>query len=209
MDSALSHSRPLGQSLPLAENVWVLSICMLPCRRSSHGDSSPSLRLFALGLRPNKCRLMEPCCLDGSPFSFIDQARGVLLFVLLLTLCRFLLSAALLDISFCFLIFLFFCFSLWRGSFLLLVSRVSFLLSSHFLASVLVSCLRCVHRWSARSSSRVTFSASAVPVVLDLGLCCWHTVCSDNPFSGRAILQSTGSSAYCPVRMAGCPLHSA
>ena len=99
-------SRPLGQSLPLDENVWVLSICMLPCRRSSHGDSSPSLRMFALGLRANKCRLMEPCCLGGSPFSF-DQARGVLLFVLLLTLCRFLLSAALLDISFCFLIFLF------------------------------------------------------------------------------------------------------
>jgi hypothetical protein len=71
---------------------------MLLCRRSSHGDSSPSLRLFALGLRPNKCRLMEPCCLDGSPFSFIDQARGVLLFVLLLKLCSFVLSAALLDI---------------------------------------------------------------------------------------------------------------
>ena len=111
MDSTLSHSRPLGQrqSLPLDENIWVLSICMLPCRRSSHGDSSPSLRMFALGLRANKCRLMEPCCLGGSPFSF-DQARGVLLFVLLLTLCRFLLSAALLDISFCF--------SLWRGSFI-------------------------------------------------------------------------------------------
>ena len=56
---------------------------------------------------------------------------------------------------------------------MLLVSRdvSSFLLSSHFLASVLVSCLRCVHRWSARSSSRVAFSASAVCVVLTLGSC--------------------------------------
>ena len=44
-------------------------------------------------------------------------------------------------------------------------------MSSHFLASVLVSCLRCVHRWSARSSSRVAFSASAVCVVLTLGSC--------------------------------------
>ena len=41
-------------------------------------------------------------------------------------------------------------------------------MSSHFLASVLVSCLRCVHRCSARSSSRVAFSASAVCV------CCTH-----------------------------------
>ena len=80
---------------------------------------------------------------------------------------------------------------------------------SLFLASVLGSCLRCVHRWSARSSSRVTFCASAVPVMLEFGSCCWHSVCSGNHFSGRAILQSTGSSAYCLVRMAGCPLHSA
>ena len=99
MDSTLSHSRPLGQSLlPLDENVWVLSICMLPRRRSSHVDSSPSLRLFALGLRANKFRLVVPFCLGGSPFSFIDPARGVLLFVLLLKLCSFVLSAALLDI---------------------------------------------------------------------------------------------------------------
>ena len=137
MDSTLSHSRPLGQSLPLDENVWVLSICMLPCRRSSHGDSSPSLRMFALGLRANKCRLMEPCCLGGSPFSF-DQARGVLLFVLLLTLCRFLLSAALLDISFCFLIFLFsfaspcggILFCCWCPVFLFSCLLISWLLSS-------------------------------------------------------------------------------
>ena len=99
MDSTLSHSRPLGQSLlPLDENAWVLSICMLPRRRSSHVDSSPSLRLFALGLRANKFRLVVPFCLGGSPFSFIDPARGVLIFVLLLKLCSFVLSAALLDI---------------------------------------------------------------------------------------------------------------
>ena len=30
---------------------------------SSHGDSSLSLRLFALGLRANNRRLLEPCCL--------------------------------------------------------------------------------------------------------------------------------------------------
>ena len=36
---------------------------MLPCRRSSHGDSSLSLRLLALGLRANNRRLLEPCCL--------------------------------------------------------------------------------------------------------------------------------------------------
>ena len=85
MDSTLPRSRPLGQSLPLDENSWSLSICMLLCRRSFHGDGSPSLRLFALGLRANKSRLMEPCCLGGSSFSFIDidQARGVLLFVFL------------------------------------------------------------------------------------------------------------------------------
>ena len=47
----------------------------------------------------------------------------------------------------------------------------SFLLSSHFLASVLVNCPRCAHRWSARSNSRVVFSASAVCVVLTLGSC--------------------------------------
>jgi hypothetical protein len=46
-----------------------------------------------------------------------------------------------------------------------------FLLSSHFLASVLVTCPRCAHHWSARSSSRVAFSASAVCVVLTLGSC--------------------------------------
>ena len=117
---------------------------MLPCRRSSPGDISPSLRLFALGLRANKCRLMEPCCLGGSPFSFIDQGRGVLLFVLLLTLCRFLLSAALLDISFCFLIFLCFLLLLVEGSFLLLVSCdvSSFLLSSLGFCTRVLSALR-------------------------------------------------------------------
>ena len=81
----------------------------------------------------------------------------------------------------------------WRGcsirSFLLAVDSFVFLfsclLNSHFVASVLVACLRCVHRWSARSSPRVTVSASAVPFVLNIGSCCWHTVCTGNPFSGR------------------------
>ena len=45
------------------------------------------------------------------------------------------------------------------------------LFSCLLLASVLVSCLRQVHRWSARSSLRVAFSASAVCVELTLGSC--------------------------------------
>ena len=41
------------------------------------------------------------------------------------------------------------------------------------------------------------------------GSCCWHTVCSGNLFLWEGILQSiTVSSAYCLVRLAGCPLHS-
>ena len=59
---------------------------------------------------------------------------------------------------------------------MIVIPFVSLLLASPFLASVLVSCVRCVHRRSVRSSSRVTVSASAVPVVLNVGLCCWHTV---------------------------------
>ena len=80
MGSTLPRSRPLGQSLPLGEKSWSFSICML-CRRSFHCDGSLSLRLFALGLRANKGRLLGPCCLGGSPSRFIDQSRGVLLFV--------------------------------------------------------------------------------------------------------------------------------
>ena len=46
---------------------------------------------------------------------------------------------------------------------------------------------------------------------------CWslllaYGICSGSPFFGRAssiCLRSTGSSAYCLARMAGCPLHSA
>jgi len=97
---------------------------------------------------------LGPCCLGGSPSRFIDQSRGVLLFVFFTALSG----------SPCFRILLpniliFFCFSLWRGSFFavrLLVSRdvSSFLLSSHFLASVLVTCPRCAHRLSARSSCK-------------------------------------------------------
>ena len=145
--STLPLSRPPGQSLPLGERVFVL--IHLLCRRSFHCAGSPSLRLFALGLRANKVRLLGPCCLGGSPSRFIDH----LLFV-------FFLSALGGSPCFCILlpnILIFFCFSLWRGSFFavrLLVSRgvSSFLLSSHFLASVLVTCPRCAHRWSARSS---------------------------------------------------------
>ena len=85
----------------------------------------------------------------------------------------------------------------------------SCLLISWLLYSCPVCAARCVHRWSARSSSRVAFSASAVCVVLALGSCCWHTVCSGNLFLWEGILQSiTVSSAYCLVRLAGCPLHS-
>ena len=143
MDSTLPRSRPLGQSLPLGENSWSLSICML-CRRSFHGDGSSSLRLFALGLRANKSRLMEPCCLGGSPSRFIDQARGVLLFVFFY--CSQRLS---LIFIFCFLICLFslaspcggvlFCCCCWCH----VTCR---LFSCLLLASVLVSCPRCVHR---------------------------------------------------------------
>merc|ERR1719446_376913 len=99
----------------------------------------------------------------------------------------------------------------WRGSFLLLMSRgvSSFLLSSHFLASVLVTCPRCAHRWSARSSSRVAFSASAVCVVLTLGSCSVLLANSMLRQSWEGNLHSiTVSSAHCLFRLAGCPLHS-
>ena len=47
-----------GQCLPLVNDARIFAICMLPCRRSSHGDISLSLRLFALGLRANNRRLL-------------------------------------------------------------------------------------------------------------------------------------------------------
>ena len=150
--STLPLSRPPGQSLPLGERVFVL--IHLLCRRSFRCDGSPSLRLFALGLRANKVRLLGPCCLGGSTSRFIDQSRGVLLFVFF-----FWLSAALLDFIFCFLILIFlFSFASPCGGVLFFAVRLvsrgvsSFLLSSHFLASVLVTCPRCAHRWSARSN---------------------------------------------------------
>jgi len=185
----------------------ILVLIHLLCRRSFHCDGSPSLRLFALGLRANKVRLLGPCCLGGSPSRFIDH----LLFV-------FFLSA--LGGSPCFRILLpniliFFCFSLWRSSLFavrLLVSRgvSSFLLSSHFLASVLVNCPRCAHRWSARSNSRVAFSASAVCVVLTLGSCSVLLANSMLRQPWEESLHSvTVSSALCLFRLAGCPLHSA
>jgi len=81
---------------------------------------------------------------------------------------------------------------------------ILFYFVSSFVFSFRVFCPRglsalCPSLWSVRSSSRVTVFASAVPVVLNVGLCCWHTVCSGRPFSGRAsiCLRSTGSSAYC------------
>ena len=167
------------------------------CRRSFHCDGSPSLRLFALGLRANEGRLLGPCCLGGSPSRFIDQARGVLLFVF---------SFSLIFI-FCFLIFLF-SFASPCGGVLFLLS--SFLLSSHFLASVLVTCPRCAHCWSARSNSRVAFSASAVCVVLTLGSCSVLLANSMLRQSWEGNLHSiTVSSAHCLFRLAGCPPHSA
>ena len=95
--STFSSSRPK----PTVRREFFVLIHLL-CRRSFRCDGSPSLRLFALGLRANKVRLLGPCCLGGSPSRFIDQSRGVLLFVFFL-----LLSAALLAFVFCFLIFLF------------------------------------------------------------------------------------------------------
>jgi len=179
------------------------------CRRSFHCDGSPSLRLFALGLRANKGRLLGPCCLGGSPSRFIDQARGVLLFVFFY--CSQRLS---LIFIFCFLIFslpIFFCFSLWRGFFFCCWCHVTCrLFSCLLLASVLVSCPRCVHRWSARSSSHVAFSASAVCVVLTLGSCSVLLANSMLRQSLEGNLHSiTVSSAHCLFRLAGCPLHSA
>ena len=84
------------------------------------------------------------------------------------------------------------------------------LFSCLFLASVLVACPRCVHRWSARSSSRVAFSASAVCVVLTLGSCSVLLANSMLRQSWEGNLHSiTVSSAHCLFRLAGCPLHSA
>ena len=130
-----AHYRTFLRHHLLGELCWL-------CRRSSHGDSSPSLRLFALGLRANKCRLIEPCCLGGSPLSFIDQARSVLLFVLLLTICRFLLSAARRDISFCFLIFLF-SFASPCGRVLFCCWSHVFLFSCLLISGLLYSCPVC------------------------------------------------------------------
>ena len=86
---------------------------------------------------------------------------------------------------------------------------------SLFLASVLGSCLRCVHRWSARSSSRVTFSASAVSVVLALGSCsvllAYSMLCSGREFSSprchRRTALSVWQAAHCTVHRGQPPLH--
>ena len=159
------HSSTFSSSRPkptVRREIFVL--IHLLCRRSLHCDGSPSLRLFALGLRANKVRLLWPCCLGGSTSRFVDQSRGVLLFVFFSSQRLSLISY---FASYCNSnILIFFCFSLWRGSCFavrLLVSRgvSSFLLSSHFLVPVLVTCPRCAHRWTVRSNSRVAFSASA------------------------------------------------
>ena len=170
--------------------------------------------MFALGLRANNVRLLGPCCLGGSTSRFVDQSRGVLLSVIF-----FLLSAALLDFIFCFLILIFlilFYFAPFGGVLFfavrLLLSRgvASFLLSSHFLVSVLVTCPRCAHRWTVRSSSRVAFSASAVCVVLTFGSC--SALLADSMLSQpleESLHSVTVSSALCLFRLAVCPLHSA
>ena len=98
------------------------------------------------------------------------------------------------------------------------MSRVSFLLSSHFWAFVLVSCLRCDHRWSARSSLRVTFSTSAILVVLDFGSCCYLLAYSmlwqfffwegNPPVHGghRRTASSVWRAAHCTVHRGQPPL---
>ena len=181
MGSTLPRSRPLGQSLPLGEKSWSLSICML-CRRSFHCDGSLSLRLFVLGLRANKSRLLGPCCLGGSPSRFIDQARGVLLFVF---------SFSLIFI-FCFLICLFSLasgFSLWRGSFLLLMSRdvSSFLLSSLGFCTRVLSALRpsLVRPFEFTCGVLRICSVCCTHAWFVFG--CWQTVCSGNPGRGPSI----------------------
>jgi len=127
-------SRPPGQSATVRREVFVL--IHLLCRRSFRCDGSPSLRLFALGLRANNVRLLGPCCLGGSTSRFIDQSRGVLLSVIF-----FLLSAALLDFIFCFLILIFF--FLYFILLLLLVEGFFFLLLGSWchVACRLFSCL--------------------------------------------------------------------
>ena len=108
--STFSSSRPK----PTVRREFFVLIHLL-CRRSFRCDGSPSLRLFALGLRANKVRLLGPCCLGGSPSRFIDQSRGVLLFVFFLLLSAALLAFVLMLPN----ILIFVCFSLWRVFFLL------------------------------------------------------------------------------------------
>jgi len=83
-------------------------------------------------------------------------------------------------------------------------------------SSVLVACLRCVHRWSVRSSPRVTVSASAVPVVFNIGSCCWHTVymlwqsffweSASSPRGHRRTASSVWRAAHCTVHRGQPPL---
>ena len=81
-------SPPLG-SASLASRPGVALTEDLIRRKAEHNDGMlSSLEEIALhqldidrGLRANKVRLLGPCCLGGSPSRFIDQSRGVLLFV--------------------------------------------------------------------------------------------------------------------------------
>ena len=169
------------------------------CRRSFRDDGSPSLRLFVLGLRANKSRLLGPCCLGGSPSSFRSQGPTLRFFVLL--------SAALLDIHILLPnILIFFCFSLWRGSFFAVVFSLvfSWLLYSCpvCVASIAVPPVR-VHVWRSPH-------LQCVCVVLTLGSCSVLLANSMLRQPWEENLHSiTVASALCLFRLAGCPLHSA
>ena len=189
----------------------ILVLIHLRCRRSFHCDGSPSLRLFALGLRANKGRLLGPCCLGGSPSRFIDQSRGVLLFVFFSSQRLSLISY---FASYCNSnILIFFCFSLWRGSFFAVgvTWRVVFSLVFSFLG------------FSPRVLSALCASLVR-PFEFTCGVLRICSVCCARAWfmfgvAGKQYAQSkpweeslhsvTVSSALCLFRLAGCPLHSA
>ena len=77
----LFHSSTFSSSRPKPTvRREILVLIHLLCRRSFRSDGSPSLRLFALGLRANKVRLLGPCCLGGSPSRFIDITSSSVFF---------------------------------------------------------------------------------------------------------------------------------
>ena len=124
-----------------------------------------------------------------------------------------LLSGALLDIHILLpniLIFFWFCFSLWRGSFLLLVSRD--------VSSILLSSLGfCTRVLSALRPSLVRPFEFTCGVLRICSVCCTHAwfvfgVAGKKyalTILGGNLQSITVSSAYCLVRLACCPLHSA